>query len=65
MARPATNPASLVEVRFSVVADSRTRVVLTQSNWEAFGDAAEAMRGGYGSSWGMIFEEGFKNACSR
>jgi len=25
---------------------------------------AEMMRDGYGSSWGMIFEEAYKMACS-
>ena len=47
--------ASLVEVEFTPLADDRTRVVLTQSRWEAFGQHAEMMRGGYGSSWAMIF----------
>ena len=55
--------ASLVEVRFTVLEKHRTRVVLTQSNWEAFGDLAEMMRGGYGSGWVIIFEESFKAAC--
>ncbi len=55
--------ASLVEVRFTVLDDERTRVELTQSNWEAFGDMAEMMRNGYGSGWVLIFEQGFKSAC--
>lgn len=55
--------ASLVEVRFTPIADDRTRVELTQSNWEAFGDMAEMMRRGYGSGWVIIFEEGYKSAC--
>ena len=55
--------ASLVEVRFSAIEDERTRVELTQSNWEAFGDMAEMMRGGYGSGWVLIFEQAFKSAC--
>lgn len=57
--------ASLVEVRFTPADSGRTVVELTQSNWEAFGDLAEMMRGGYGSSWGLIFEEGFGEACDR
>jgi uncharacterized protein YndB with AHSA1/START domain len=55
--------ASLVEVQFTVLADDRTRVELTQSNWEAFGDLAEMMRGGYGSGWVIIFEESYMSAC--
>ena len=55
--------ASLVEVRFTALAEDRTRVELTQSNWEAFGDMAEMMRKGYGSGWVIIFEQGYKAAC--
>ncbi len=55
--------ASLVEVRFTALDDERTRVELTQSNWEAFGDMAEMMRGGYGSGWVIIFEQAYKSAC--
>ncbi|MDH3738357.1 MAG: SRPBCC domain-containing protein [Alphaproteobacteria bacterium] len=58
-----TDQASLVEVTFSAVEDELTRVELTQSNWEAFGDMAEMMRGGYGSGWVIIFEEAYKSAC--
>ena len=55
--------ASLVEVRFTDLGNERTRVELTQSNWEAFGDMAEMMRDGYGSGWVIIFEQAFKAAC--
>ena len=55
--------ASLVEVQFKVIKEDLTQVTLTQSNWEAFGDMAEMMRGGYGSSWGLIFEQAYKSAC--
>jgi uncharacterized protein YndB with AHSA1/START domain len=55
--------ASLVEVRFTALGAERTRVELTQSNWEAFGDLAEMMRGGYGSGWVIIFEQAYKAAC--
>ncbi len=55
--------ASLVEVRFTAVSDEITRVELTQSNFEAFGDMAEMMRNGYGSGWVLIFEQGYKSAC--
>ena len=59
--KPAT--ASVVSVRFTALGADRTRVVLTHSTWEAYGDLAGDMRGGYGSSWGMIFEEGYMQAC--
>ena len=55
--------ASLVEVRFTALGNERTRVELTQSNWEAFGKKAAMMRGGYGSGWVAIFEQAFKSAC--
>lgn len=55
--------ASLVEVTFTVVDADRTRVELTQSNWEAFGDMAEMMYNGYVSSWRLIFEESYGAAC--
>jgi len=55
--------ASLVEVRFTALGDERTRVELTHSNWEAFGDMAEMMRGGYSSGWVIIFEEAYNSAC--
>lgn len=55
--------ASVVEVTFDDVDGTSTRVTLTQSNWEAFGDLAEAMRGGYGSSWRLIFSDGYGVAC--
>ncbi len=62
MGLPADN-ASLVEVRFTELEDDRTRVELTQSKWEAFGDMAEMMRGGYSSGWVIIFEQAYKSAC--
>jgi uncharacterized protein YndB with AHSA1/START domain len=62
MGMPAES-ASLVEVRFTTLGNERTRVELTQSNWEAFGEMAEMMRGGYGSGWVIIFEQVFKSAC--
>ena len=62
MGLPAEN-ASLVEVRFTALADERTRVELSHSNWEAFGEMAEMMRGSYGTGWGVIFEQAYKSAC--
>jgi hypothetical protein len=63
MGLPAIDPCSQVEVAFTALDDNRTKVVLTQGNWEAFGDMAEMMRNGYGSSWHMLFEEIYKAAC--
>jgi len=63
MGLPETDESSLVEIRFTPITRESTKVELTQSNWEAFGDLAEMMRGGYGSSWGLIFEEAYKSVC--
>ncbi len=55
---------TLVEVRFTALGNKRTRVVLTQSNWEAFGEKAAMLRDrGYGQAWVAIFEGAFKSAC--
>lgn len=54
---------STVEVRFTSLGDERTRVELKQSNWEALGDVAEMVRGGYGQGWVAIFEGAYKAAC--
>ena len=51
---------SLVEVEFVKLGDEKTQVTLTQTNWEAFGDLAEALRGGYNGGWTMIFSETYK-----
>ena len=62
MAEP-PETASLVVVRFTALGRERTRVELTQSNWEAFGDKAAMMRGGYGGGWVVIFEQAYRSAC--
>ena len=54
---------SLVEVSFTELGNEQTRVVLTQSNWEAFGEQAKMIHGGYSYGWKMIFEQAFKAAC--
>ena len=59
---PAEN-ASLVTVTFTRLDEATTRVVLTHTRWEAFGDLAAQMHGGYGSSWAMILER-FGAACN-
>ena len=55
--------ASLVEVVFVSLANDRTRVTLTQSNWEGFGDMAEMLRMHYGSGWDIIFAQSYQSAC--
>ena len=56
--------ASLVEVRFTILGNERTRVEITQSNWEAVAkDKAGKFRAGYGKGWVVIFERAFKSAC--
>lgn len=52
-----------VDVRFTALSATETRVELTHSNWEGYGDMAEMMFNGYGSSWAMLFEEHFAGAC--
>lgn len=54
---------SLVEVRFITIDDGQTRVELTQSNWEAFGEMAQMVFGGYGQAWNLIFAQAYKAAC--
>ena len=54
---------SLVEVRFTALGIRQTRVQLTQSNWEAFGETAKMLQGGYGGGWSIIFEQAYKAAC--
>ena len=55
--------ASKVDVVFTVVDDNRTRVELSHSNWEVFGEKAADMRSGYDSGWVSVFEEAYKSAC--
>lgn len=56
---------STVEVRFTALAKNRTRVELTQSNWEGLGAMAEMSQRGYSQAWTMIFETAYKTACER
>lgn len=60
---PAEN-ASVVDVQFTAIDDTTTRVELTHGNWEAFGDKAEDMRNGYNQGWVGVFEQAYKSACS-
>jgi len=43
---------STVEVRFTALGDDRTRVELKQSNWEALGEVAKMVQGGYRQALG-------------
>lgn len=61
-----TNPGfTTVEVRFTALAGDRTRVELTQSNWEGLGPAAELSQRGYRQAWVVILEGAYKAACER
>ena len=55
--------ASVVEVRFTRLSDERTQVVLTQTEWERFGEFAEMMINGYPKGWQVIFDVAYKAAC--
>lgn len=55
--------ASFLEIRFEAIDDKQTRVKLRQSNWEAFGDLAEAMFDGYQKGWEIIFEQAYLSVC--
>ena len=52
-----------VDVTFTPISATQTRVELVHSNWEGYGDMAEMMRNGYGGSWEMLFEEAYRGAC--
>ena len=56
---------SLVEIQFTALEPEKTLVNLTQSNWEAFGEMAEMLRGdnAYGAAWNLIFVDAYKIAC--
>jgi len=55
---------SEVSVVFTAMGDGNTRVVLTHSRWESFGEKAEDMRKGYNAGWVGVFEEAFKTSCA-
>lgn len=58
------NPGfSTVDVRFTVLGEKRTRVEHTQSNWEALGDVAKLVQGGYRQAWVVNFEGAYRAAC--
>lgn len=54
---------STVEVRFTPLGEDRTRVELTQGNWEGLGDVAEHVQQGYRQAWDMILGQAYMEAC--
>ena len=60
---PAKAP-TLVELLFTALGPERTRVELTQTNWEGLGEWVADIRGGYVEGWKEIFEQAYKAACS-
>ena len=55
--------ASFVEVRFISLGEEQTRVELTQTGWERFGEFAEAMYNGYPKGWGAALDA-FVTTCA-
>ena len=59
-------PAEATDVTVTFKPDGTgTKVTLTHSNWEVFGDSAQAMRDGYETAWVHVFETRFKDVCLR
>lgn len=56
---------SLVTVQFESISATRTKVTLTQTNWEAFGKRGSMLHGGYGLGWAHIFDECYAAACTQ
>ena len=46
-------------IRFTALAERRTRVELEHRGWEALGDRAEAVRGNYDGGWDQVFGRHF------
>ena len=59
------NERSIVELTFTEINKNKTNVELKQSNWEAFGERAKDLQGGYGGGWTVIFENAYMQACNR
>ncbi len=55
---------SHVDVVFAEIGKNQTRVILTQSNWEGFGDMAAMVFKGYVTGWPLIFETAYAKACA-
>ena len=52
-------PHTDIEIRFTTVADGRTRIELEHRNWHAIGARAAAMRGNYDAGWDVVLGEHF------
>ncbi len=61
IARPA-DEATTVDISFEA-SGTGTRVTLTHSGWEVFGEEAKAMHDGYASGWVFVFETCYRAAC--
>lgn len=48
-----------VEVRFAPLGEDASRITLTHSNWERYGDEAETMRGAFARGWEAVFVDCF------
>jgi len=51
--------ATEVEITFTALGDSETRVDLVHSNWEKLGEDAEMAHGQYSGGWDHVFGECF------
>lgn len=52
-----------VEVAFEDLPGGGSRLTLTHSGWEIWGDAAEERRGGYDKGWDLVLGDHFLKAC--
>ena len=53
---------ALVELRFTSLEAERSRIELTHSNWEAYGDMAEMMHNSYAQGWNIVLGA-YQAAC--
>lgn len=55
---PNPNPvaASVLEVRFTALADGRTEMYLEHRGWEEFGDNGQELRDNYQAGWDIVLE---------
>lgn len=51
-----------VSVDFEEIGEAQTRVTLTHSGWEVWGDAAADMRGNYDGGWDFVFGTRYSEA---
>ena len=58
------NNATRVDVAFEALSDDLTRVTLTHSGWEIWGDAAQHKRENYNSGWDIVFGTHFAQAVA-